>query len=223
VRDPYVANVLEPLVPASTETGEWNDVLRRADLLQRRRRSHFALVIALVVLALGITIPVGVAQEWTFPFFPRPDDVIGEPKPSGPRVLLAEGEIAGQRWTYTAQMTDHGVCVDIAFAQSSGGGCGFGVRGEPRTTHGPWPAQHWVGSNTTSQANAVFAAGPVAKGVESVEIVLSSGRTVRADIVEAPEALGAPLGFYLAILPSTATIETLIAEDANGSVLERTS
>jgi hypothetical protein len=180
-------------------------------------------MIALVVLALGITIPVGVAQEWTFPFFPRPDDVIGEPISAGPRVLLAEGEIAGRRWTYTAQITDHGVCVDIAFAQSSGGGCGFGVRGEPRTAQGPWPAQHWVGSSTTfdAQADAVFAAGPVAKDVETVEIVLSNGRTVRADITEGPEELGAPLYFYLAILPPAPTIEAVVVKDASGNVLER--
>ncbi len=222
MRDPYIADVLEPFVPASTEAGDWDDVLHRAGISQGRRRFRRAL--AIVLLALGIIVPVGVTQEWIFPFFPQPEDVVGEPVPTGPRVLLAEGEIGGQRWTYTAQMTDQGVCVDVAFAGNAGGGCGFGVRGEPGAENRPWPARHWVGTGTTlvPEEGAIFAGGPIARQVETVEIVLTNGGTVSADIVDGPEELRAPLDFYLAILPPTATIETVIAKDANGIVLERT-
>lgn len=226
MRDPYVEDLLDRFVPPLAESGDWEEVLRRAGFSKRRARIRWVVAVATLAVAFGITIPLGITQEWwIFPSFPTPDDVVGEPVATGPRALLAAGEISGRRWTYTAYTSDHGICIDVAVARGSGGGCGFGIRGEPPVTAhgGAPPGRHWVGTGTTALAgiDAVFADGPIAKRVDTVEIVLSDGGAVSADVIAGPSELGAPLDFYLAILPPDSTVQWVVARDAAGTVLER--
>lgn len=202
---------------------------RRASHLVReltaRPNGRRALVVVstAAVLLLGATLAaaasISVAGRDIVPFFPPPDDVVGEPVQVGPRVLLLEGEAAsGARWTLSAYRSDRGLCLDLAFRRGIGGGCGGGLRGEPEAEGRDWVG---FGANEFATDPEVFVAGPAARGVASVELELAGGGRVRTRMIEAPAELGAPIDFYFALLARGARVHAIVARDGSGAVLER--
>ena len=73
--------------------------------------------------------------------------------------------------------------------------------------------------------------GSAAAGVAGVDLVLTNGKTVHANVVERPVALGASLNFYWIAVPLddayrrsfelVEPVEMVVARDADGRVLER--
>ena len=194
------------------------------ELTARRSRRRALIVIpAAAVLLLGAAFAATASTPFPgsdlVPYFPPPDDVVGEPVQVGPRVLLLEGEAAsGARWRYTAYRSDQGLCLYLALRNSLGGGCGSGLRGEPEAG-GP----HWVGFGADEYATEteVFVAGDAARGVASVELELAGGGRAKTRMIEAPAELGAPINFYFALLAHGAWVHTVVARDDSGAVLQR--
>jgi hypothetical protein len=195
-----------------------------SELRARRSRRRALIVIpAAAVLLLGAAFAAAASTSVLgrdiVPFFPPPDDVVGEPVQVGPRVLLAEGKAAsGARWTLSAYRSDSGLCLDLAFRRGIGGGCGGGLRGEPEGE-----GRHWVGfgANEFATDPEVFVAGPAARGVGSVELELAGGGRARTRMIEAPAELGAPINFYFAVLAHGARVHAVVARDGSGAVLQR--
>jgi hypothetical protein len=91
------------------------------------------------------------------------------------------------------------------------------------------PSPYFTGAG--SELTRIIVFGVAAADVDNVELVLTNGRTVSANIVGEPEGLGAPLNFYWATLPLddgyrrslelTQLLEMVVARDAEGRILER--
>jgi hypothetical protein len=198
--------------------------LRRAWRL-RPRRTRLVLVVAIFVLlaAVGTAIGVGVnllAQQERFD--EQRERIPGEPKRIGPLVEIK----SGPGWSLVAWRSDRGICVDFVVPQSSSGGCGFGVRGEPRdTAHASAPPpRHWVAGGTSSQPGAAIVIdGVVAEEVARVEIVLRNGRVLHPAVIEAPAELQANVDFFLIQVPEDegSLVRSFIAYGEEGQVLER--
>jgi hypothetical protein len=124
----------------------------------RPRRSRLVLAVAIFVLlaVVGTAVGVGVnllnQQER---FDEQRERIPGEPKRIGPLVEIT----SGPGWSLVAWRSNGGICLDFVVPKSSSGGCGFGVRGEPRdTAHASAPPPtHWISGGTSSQPGAAMA------------------------------------------------------------------
>jgi hypothetical protein len=225
--DPEVAAILDRLVPPPVvEPSHWEELLHEARLGSprvtgnRRRRRVLALVGA-VVAAIVVAIPaLAVREGWWF-LFP------GSPRPTSDVDVVTSGRWSGIDWKMTAYVSaEKGVCVavtlDVGKPSMGGMSCGSGLRGEPFPHAEPW-ARHWVGyvySSPGLYGAPDYVYGPVAEGVHSVDVVLSDGETLRASVIEAPEQLRVPLGFYAVPLPGHVPLASVRARDRFGTVLE---
>jgi hypothetical protein len=211
----------------------------RRPRIARRRVLQVAIAAALA-LAVVVSVPaLGVVQHiksWLAGLH-GPD----EPVPTAPDVVIASG-VAGVPWTIVATPTDRGLClflvIEDAEKKAGLGGCGWGsdLFGYQSGTG----ALHWVGGENGSGGmaalNRLITWGVAAEGVASVELELTNGKTVPANLVERPEGIDAHLNFYWAALgppdgvvlapdgsvaePSEPLVESIIARDAMDNVLE---
>jgi hypothetical protein len=189
----------------------------------RRTRLVLALAILFLLGAAGTAIGVAVdllAQQERFD--EQREGIPGEPKRIGALVEIT----SGPGWSLVAWTSDSGMCLDFVVPQSSSGGCGFGVRGEPRDTArmaAPAP-KHWISGATTSGPGAATVIdGVVAEEVARVDVVLSNGRVLRVPVIEAPTELRANVDFFLVQVPEDegGLVRAFIAYDEAGGVLER--
>jgi hypothetical protein len=88
------------------------------------------------------------------------------------------------------------------------------------------PSPYFTGAGR--DLTRIIVVGAAAADVAGVDLVLTSGQTVSARVVEEPEGLRAPLNFYWAALPFDDAphgdgdmIEMVIARDSAGRILER--
>jgi hypothetical protein len=186
-------------------------------------RRRILLVAAVVAAIALLAVPALALSDW---WFLGP----GAPKPEGGVTVVASGRSAGIEWMMTAYVSkDTGVCValtpQVGQGDSGALGCGADVRGEPnRGSARDRPGKHWVGYQYFALGLfdfPEFVFGPVAHGVDGIDLVLSSGDTLRTTTINGPDELNAPLDFYVVELPRGASIDSIIARDSSGTVLER--
>lgn len=232
--DPRIAAILDRLVPPPIAEPSWEELLRDADALPQRRfpwrslvggrrRKRRVLVLATTVLvAVVVAIPaLAVSKGWWFLGS-------GAPRPQSDVAVVTSGRAAGIDWTLTAYVSaDRGVCVamtpDVGRGDMGGMSCGHELRGEPALGSGEGRGRHWVGyvySSLGLYDFPDFVFGPVADGVDRVDIVLSNGQILRTDTLEGPDALSAPLDFYAVQLPGGVALKSVIARDRSDNVLE---
>jgi hypothetical protein len=239
VRAPAAVVLFGTIVEAPVDSSTGKRVSRR-----RSRVVAFAVVAA---VAAVLSIPAfGVGPEIVSLFAGWRDP--GSPVPTASDVVIASGE-AGVPWKIVATRSDQGLCLGL-FHQAGGdsfgsASCGYAdirgglppeLRGDPASKCIATPTMlvpcgslplHWIGpvgagEDASLGLNQHFVFGPLAEEVESVDLVLSNGRKLRAHVVEQPEGL--PLDFYWAAWPAggaDAGVQMAIARDAAGGVLER--
>jgi hypothetical protein len=239
VRAPAAVVLFGTIVEAPVDSSTGKRVSRR-----RSRVVAFAVVAA---VAAVLSIPAfGVRPEIVSLFAGWRDP--GSPVPTASDVVIASGE-AGVPWKIVATRSDQGLCLGL-FHQAGGdsfgsASCGYAdirgglppeLRGDPASKCIATPTMlvpcgslplHWIGpvgagEDASLGLNQHFVFGPLAEEVESVDLVLSNGRKLRAHVVEQPEGL--PLDFYWAAWPAggaDAGVQMAIARDAAGGVLER--
>jgi hypothetical protein len=221
--DPALGAILDRLVPPpAVEPNRWEELLREARVARTRRCSRVLVLVGALVVAVVVAIPaLAVREGW---WFLGP----GAPSPTSDVVVVTSGRWAGIDWKMTAYVSaDKGVCVALTPELGPGGvgggmSCGSELRGEPFAPGRP-RARHWVGY-VYSSPELGFPAhvfGPIAEGVDSVDVVLSDGETLRTPALEAPERLGVPLGFYALPLPAGVLLRSVVARDQAGTVLEQ--
>jgi hypothetical protein len=205
-----------------------------------RRVLKISLVAALAALTLAFPAR-GVVRE-VASFFAGWHDPEA-PVPAAPDVVIASG-VARVPWKFVATTSDQGLCLGLLHEDPIDGwaghaGCGpTDVRGDPWAVGDP---VHWVqadnGSGGAAALDRIFVEGVAAEEVMSVDLVLTNGRTLQANLVERPEGIDAPLNFYWAALgplegvvlgpnggvvePQEPLVKTIIARDAAGTVLEQ--
>ena len=231
--DPRIAGVLDRLLPSLTRQGnDWDGLLREVGELSERRadwavrvpfssrgKAMAVLAAALAVTALVSLPALAISNGWWFLHS-------GAPRPVDHVAVVASGRSAGTTWTMTAYLSkDRGVCVGLnphlRERDMGAESCGSGIRGEPNRARSGF---HWVGYiyfalGLFDFPDFVF--GPAAVGVEDVELVLSDGQTIRTATIEGPDELEAPVAFYVVELPPSVVVDSIVARDGSGTVLER--
>jgi hypothetical protein len=236
--DPRIAAVLDRLIPPlANERIDWDALVGEAGETRRRRvpwaarllvtsRQRRIAVLAAAVLATAlVALPTLAVSDW---WFLGP----GAPKSTSEVTVVASGTSAGTDWTMTAYVSeDKGVCValtpDVGEGDMGAASCGAGIRGESsRAASGVRSERHWIGYvyfRLGLFEFPDFLFGPIAEGVEEVDVALSNGQTVQAATIDGPDALSAPLDFYVAELPGGVSVESVVARDRADTVLERRS
>ena len=221
----------------------------------RRRRRALALVAALGLAAV-LSLPALSVVRTMAGLGSGADDVT--PLPTSSEMVVASGR-AGVPWKIVAVRSDHGLCWALQAKDPNEGwtqglGCDYldlrgdlppDVRGNPSRPCLTSPTEavpcgslprHWVdfpGDTTNFSGYAsldrIIVTGTAAQGIAAVELVLTNGKTVPANLVEQPHGL--PLSFYWVALPrsdgyrrSFEVVEVtkmVVARDAAGHVLER--
>jgi hypothetical protein len=120
----------------------------------RPRRTRLVLAVAIFVLlaAVGTAVGVGVnllTQQERFD--EQRERIPGGPERIGPLVEIS----SGPGWSLVAWRSNSGICLDFVVPMSSSGGCGFGVRGEPRDTLTRAPRRRRTGSQEGPVASLV--------------------------------------------------------------------
>jgi hypothetical protein len=208
--------------------------------IPRRRVLQVAIAAALAFAVVASVPALGVVQHvksWLSGLH-GPD----EPVPAAPDVVIASG-VAGVSWRIVATPTDQGLCLFLVIEEAEEnaglGGCGWGfdISGSQSATG----ALHWVaggnGSGHMAALNRIITWGVAAEGVASVDLELTNGETVPANLVVRPEGIDALLNFYWAALgpqdgvvlmpnggaaePAEPLVTAIIARDPMGNVLER--
>jgi hypothetical protein len=227
-------------------------------------RRAIAVAIAAFLVATVLSIPalgVGSRIESLFAGWHDPD----APVPTESDVVIASGE-AGVHWKIVATPSDQGLCLGL-FYRAGGdsigsASCGYtdirgplppDLRGDPRSECIATPTAlapcgslplHWIdlgGGGESVGLERRFAFGAIAADVASVDLLLSDGKILRAQVVAEPGWF--PLGFYWASWPCPVRpvtegpyrdldlrecretggpeIKVAVARDAEGRVLER--
>lgn len=186
------------------------------------RRKGLILAFAIIVLlgVVGTAVGVGISllsqQEQ---FDKQRGSIPGEPERIGPFVEIT----SGPGWSLVGWRSDRGICLDLAVQGNSGGGCGFGVRGEPHASNGPQP-EHWISvSVSDAPGSSSVIAGVVAKQVDRVDVVLGDGSIIETQVIEAPAELQADVAFLFVRLPAEKRelLNAVVAYDRTHEVLER--
>jgi hypothetical protein len=221
-----------------------------------RRRRRVLAVAAGLALAAVLSLPALSIVRSIAGLGSGADDLT--PVPTSSEIVVVSGR-AGVPWKIVAVKSDHGLCWGLQVKDSSEGwtqglGCDYldlrgdlppDVRGNPSRPCLTSPTEvvpcaslsrHWVdfpGDTTNFSGydalNRIIVLGVVARGVAAVELVLTNGKTVPANLVERPHGL--PLSFYWAVLPPSdgyrrtsdvvEVTKMALARDAAGRVLER--
>ena len=181
------------------------------------RRVRALMVAAALALAAVLSLPAFGVGERVVSLFAGGHDP-GAPVPAASDVLIASGE-AGVSWKIVATTSDQGLCLGLYYRVGDDrfgpGACGYtdvrghlppGVRGDPASRCIATPTTlvpcgslpfDWIGpvgdESPSLGPEGTFAFGPLAEEVASVDLVLSDGQTVHADVVMEPQGL--PLNF----------------------------
>lgn len=200
----------------------------------RRAITRLALATALVAALLSAIPALGVVERVSsfFAGWHDPD----APVPTASDVVLASGT-AGVEWRIVATTSDRGLCLGFLDRHPSEGWMGSAACGPTDVRGDPWndDAGHWIeafgaGGGGAGGLNREFVWGRLARGVASLQFLMTDGSVVRAKIVEGPARLRAPIDYYWASWrcdSSTCTDEAgpfvsmAIARDEDGRVLER--
>ena len=242
------AALLQTVLASPVETSQ-------RDRVPRRRRRALVLAAALA-LAAALSLPALSVVRTIVGLGSGADDLT--PVATSSEMVVASGR-AGAPWKVVAVTSDHGLCWGVQVKDPSEGwtrglGCDYldlrgdlppDVRGNPSRPCLTSPTEavpcgslprHWVdfpGDTTNFSGYAaldrIIVLGVAAEGVASVELVLTNGQTVPANLVEQPHGL--PLSFDWAALPPDdgyrkspeleEVTKMVVARDANGLVLER--
>jgi hypothetical protein len=144
------------------------------------------------------------------------------PGPRGPTFSVA----AGVGWELLAWRSDAGICLDYATTDNYSSACGFPVTDNlsqsPSQTHAAV-----VGLAGPSDLRSGFVAGVGRADVERVDLELTDGTIVAADVYRAPPGLRTRLRFFIA--PDVDVARTspgppvlaVVAYDKDGRLLER--
>jgi hypothetical protein len=190
----------------------------RADGRQlRSRRLHLLALAGAVVLGIGLSATaLGVVEHvrsWLAggrgPDFPVP---------TGSDVVVAAGK-AGAPWQIIATPSDRGLCLFLVTPILTGERAGLG---NCAMTPAPGHVISAFGAGGGFDAlDSAFAFGTVAEPVASVELLLTDGETLHAQLVR-PGSLDGSLGVYWAAwhFPGP-EVKLAVARDAAGRVLER--
>jgi hypothetical protein len=203
-----VGTALEHIVPPiASVAGDWEAVLRDS---RRGRTPLLALTIATLVVVFGVAPGLGLGRDvlW-LGLYDEPASLIelasGTSYSVGPWRIGVTGGGGG------------GIALDLVYGGERkvvAGGVDAGLPG------GATPGErHWVGY-VTFFADAQFAFGPAAARVDRVDVVLTDGERIRAEIVSAPPEIRTPLRFYVAEIPVTLRVHSIVAYDESGTILD---
>jgi len=160
------------------------------------------------------------------------------PHPTGEDVVLASG-VAGIPWRIIATPSDQGLCVFLVFhdpAMGTGGPGGCGLIQQPVLPgDAPGSLHHVTGSDWggyDASLNRLVSWGWATQDVASVDLVLTAGGTVQANLIDTPAGVDAAPRFFWAALPCPPTapacgadgpglVRELVARNAAGDVIER--
>ena len=197
------------------------DVLRRAGI--RRRITAVIAAGGLVVVALGGVAAIQglgslvgtepVSPVSRTPGAPEEGGAVVPPTPTGPRIVVAEGTVAGRRWALVAYESNVGICQDLELGTGGSKACGWKV-----------PEVNDLGVSAGSQTGVpgVIIHGVLSKRVESLEARLKGGAAPAEDIVPIEIIEGSSefnVDFFAAFLPAKARGD-VIARGIDGTVLQ---
>lgn len=197
------------------------DVLRRAGI--RRRITAVIAAGGLVVVAFGgvaaiqglrsLVGPGPVSPGSRTPGAPEERDAaVAEPTPTGPRIVVAEGTVAGRKWALVAYNSNVGICQDLELGTGGSKACGWEV-----------PEVNDLGLSAGSQTGVPgsIVHGVLSKRVESLEARLKGGPAPAEDVVPIEIIEGSPefnVDFFAAFLPAKAW--DVIAKGIDGVTLQ---
>jgi len=243
VTESALADLLHELLPMPDDAGaSWESVMTDAAIPRMLRdrgwlqfprpRRPFAIAgVVLAIAAVGPLTALAVSKDWWFL-----GGSSSAPAPLGKIVVVRKGTANGVPWALTAyRSATQGLCVGFtpnppdAQALSQSGhlavmSCGARVRGVTGVDQTTGKAFSVLGSfaNTPNRGTVDFIAGPAAADVAEVRIVTVGGASTTVDTFRAPNELGMPIRFFVALLqPKDFSIHEVIALDSSGSVVER--
>jgi len=193
---------------ASLPTGMYPRVLRRAKI--RRLVTATTSALAIVGLVMGGIVTAGALRS------PPPAPPIGpaeSPTPqdqsTGPKTVVGQGTVSGQRWRLLAYGSDSELCVDLDLGGGSGGGCGFDV-----------PGRRDLGLSVGSQSglSKTIIHGVVSRRVATLVVALDDGERIDVDIIESSDDFN--VNFFVAFLPPDAK-GSVEASGNQGTVLQK--
>lgn len=216
---------------------------RRRELFGRRR----LLVVLAAALATMYAVPAVAEERWWW--VSSPDEsmqpitqvlTVGSwtskelkihPEEGG--VPSARFDAVGGQWLLQAFINQRGLlCVGVSpdpprLANEVGAfiACGHPVHGiGPAAT--PERDRHWVRFDTAipgkvESAKARFMFGPAAANVRELDLENEDGRVICVSALAAPEGLGVPARFWIAVVPMEQLVHTLVPRDEDGTALER--
>ena len=120
----------------------------------------------------------------------------------------------GIPWTVTAFDTDRGLCIHlegVTEANLGGGGCGFDVPQDG--------AVSLVETQFDDPAVTAFY-GPVARGVDVVVVETDDGTKLRLPVLQSPEEIDFPGGFFATVVPGAVNVRRVEAESESGAPVE---
>jgi hypothetical protein len=219
---------------------------RRQEARLRPNRRRRLLVIVAAALAVFYAVPAVAQERWWWVSSPNDSmqpttqvltvgrwtsrELKIHPEEGG--VPSARFDAVGGHWLLQAFINQRGMlCVGVMpdppkLANDVGG---FIACGHP--IHGVGPAataernRHWVGFGTAipgkvESAKARFMFGPSAANVREVDLANEDGRVIRVPTMAAPEGLGVPARFWIAVVPMEQLVHTLVPRDEDGKALE---
>lgn len=225
-----LAGALDRALPRQPSSGDWQSVLEGGGGHQLwMRRRHRPLIVAIAVAAVAVGVPLtafAVSNDWWF---------LGAsplaPPPIGKVVVAREGDTDGVHWALTVyRSAKQGLCVGFTpnppsnfppspIAHNAGLACGAHVRGMPDVAPGEAHSFSFFGSfsdQTTPGAFPNFVAGTTADDIAQVRIVRADGDILSVDTFAAPDELGMPIRFFVALVPAGSGIHKLVALDSSG-------
>jgi hypothetical protein len=133
--------------------------------------------------------------------------------------VVAQGQASDRQWQLTAQpFAGGGLCVNLRLEGAEvGGGCNFGVTGEPGSE-----GHHFVGYALTqlSGTRGTFIYGIAAEGVARVELRFEKAAIESKSAFSVP---GYPVGFFLIHVRGSPKLLFVIARSEAGESLEKLS
>lgn len=230
-----LARSLDRALPRQPFAGDWQSVLEAGGSHQSWiRRRHRRLVVATAVAAVVVGAPLtafAVSNDWWF---------LGvsplAPPPIGKVIIVREGDTNGVHWALTAyRSANQGLCVGFTpnppsnfppspVARNAGLSCGAHVRGMPDVPPAEAHSFSFFGSfsdATTPPAFPDFVAGTTADDVDRIRVVRADGEVLTVDTFAAPDELGMPLRFFVALVPAGSRVHELVALDSAGGAVDR--
>lgn len=135
---------------------------------------------------------------------------------TGPRIMIAEGQFQGQHWEYYGYESNDGLCLSLAIAGTSGGGCGFPDRSDGRAIT--------IRSVGTGPGVATID-GEVPDEVDSLEIEIGDGPSQAIELYEPPSELGLDDRVFVHLIDIDRFVGNprvwLVAYAASGELLSR--